>query len=398
MIRNIISFILLFSLGHGKDMSHCRKIGEVNNNINNMPLYSTSLYMCVELPVLTTEVSKDFINLKNLSNSSITNLKNYTIIKNTTENISTYPDIPYSAPSPSVTYITPSLMPSPTPSSETPSSETPSSEPSGTPSSEPSETTTILDNTKTMEDIEQIIILEENVTKNNSSNIVPPEDNTILISMIVVSSVIVISCCCAFKYKYKRGHKIFTTSCNKTEKKEPDIETGEKTGEKTGKKTVHIDTISDAQRKLKTMTTLKKGRIKRKKQNMVSKIPVALPPPPTNSPPKFKSNKVKNLNKRKSARETMMETAANMPGGQDNPRFKQLMKKFPEKTQDVMDNDTQKWYKKKFNDELNVLDVITNKPLTTLPPIPITRIITGGEVISNPNNSSSPKMIINEIK
>ena len=394
MIRNIICFVLICSSVYSKDMSHCRKIGEVINNINNMPLYSTSLYMCVELPVLTTGVSKDFINLKNLSNSSITTLKNYTIIKNTTENISTYPDTPYSTPSPSVTYNTHSLMPSPTPVSPTPVSPTPvsptpSSEPSETPSSEPSETITIPDITKTMEDIEQIIILEENVTKNNSSNIVPPEDNTILISMIVVSSVIVISCCCAFKYKYKRGHKIFTTSCNKTQKKEPDIETGEKTV----KKTVHIDTISDAQRKLKTITTLKKGRIKRKKQNMVSKIPVALPPPPTNSPPKFKSNK--NMNKRKSARETMMETAANMPGGQDNPRFKQLMKKFPEKTQDVMDNDTQKWYKKKFNDELTVLDVITNKPLTTLP---ITKIITGGEVISNPNNSSSPKMIINEIK
>jgi hypothetical protein len=92
-------------------------VGEVTNNINNMPLYSTSLYMCIEFPVLTTEVSKDFINFKNLSNSSITTLKNYTIIQNTTN---------------STTYI-----------DET--------------------------NDETDDEIDQVINLVENVTKNNSS-------------------------------------------------------------------------------------------------------------------------------------------------------------------------------------------------------------------------------------
>ena len=68
-------------------MTSCRKIGEMNNNINNMPLYSMGVYMCLELPGHENSVpntnSLDFSetrnnNIKNLSNTTILNSQNIT--------------------------------------------------------------------------------------------------------------------------------------------------------------------------------------------------------------------------------------------------------------------------------------------------------------------------------
>ena len=42
--------MILFSPVYSSELVGCRKIGEINNNINNQPLYSTGLYMCLELP------------------------------------------------------------------------------------------------------------------------------------------------------------------------------------------------------------------------------------------------------------------------------------------------------------------------------------------------------------
>ena len=47
------------------DMTSCRKIGEMNNNINGQPLYSTGLYTVLELPNQKPNLQNKFIRLSN---------------------------------------------------------------------------------------------------------------------------------------------------------------------------------------------------------------------------------------------------------------------------------------------------------------------------------------------
>ena len=51
MLKNIL-FVssLFFSFIYGKNIEHCNKIGSMQNNINNSPMYSMGLYVCLELP------------------------------------------------------------------------------------------------------------------------------------------------------------------------------------------------------------------------------------------------------------------------------------------------------------------------------------------------------------
>ena len=89
MIRNaIFTLMLLLSSGYSKDMTNCQKLGEMNNNVNGQLMYSTGLYMCLELPNQKVEPTKtnllDYPNKDNsddnqfLSNSSILNSQNFT--------------------------------------------------------------------------------------------------------------------------------------------------------------------------------------------------------------------------------------------------------------------------------------------------------------------------------
>ncbi len=80
MLYNLFfTLMLLFSSGYSMDMTSCRKIGEMNNNINGLPLYSTGLYMCLELPTqnnapVDNSKSFDFTNQENFN--KIQNLSN----------------------------------------------------------------------------------------------------------------------------------------------------------------------------------------------------------------------------------------------------------------------------------------------------------------------------------
>ena len=56
-----LNLLLLFSSGYSTDINNCRKIGEMNNNINGQSLYSMGVYMCLELP--TQEISPPKTNL-----------------------------------------------------------------------------------------------------------------------------------------------------------------------------------------------------------------------------------------------------------------------------------------------------------------------------------------------
>ena len=90
MNHNILYvFVLLFSTVYSTNLAGCRKIGEISNNINNQPLYSTGLYMCLELSdqnLLGDKINNNLVfsetnNLKpitNLSTSKILNSKNLT--------------------------------------------------------------------------------------------------------------------------------------------------------------------------------------------------------------------------------------------------------------------------------------------------------------------------------
>ena len=51
MFRNVLFVSSLFlSFIYGKNIENCNKIGSMQNSINNSPLYSMGIYMCLELP------------------------------------------------------------------------------------------------------------------------------------------------------------------------------------------------------------------------------------------------------------------------------------------------------------------------------------------------------------
>ena len=51
MFKDILLISSLFlSLINGKNIEHCSKIGEMQNSVNNLPMYSMGLYACLEFP------------------------------------------------------------------------------------------------------------------------------------------------------------------------------------------------------------------------------------------------------------------------------------------------------------------------------------------------------------
>ena len=89
-----------------------------------------------------------------------------------------------------------------------------------------------------------------------------------------------------------------------------------------------------------------------------------------------------------------------MPQGQNNPRLKAMLKKFPEEpVTETMDDENKKWYKDEFHTEL---DIINKRPLTPPPPLPVPSFdgktqSTRKIMHSNPHNKNSPKMVISEL-
>ena len=116
-------------------MTSCRKIGEMNNNINNQPLYSMGVYMCLELPgqqnipapaptLLDYNTHQIQENIQNLSNSSILNSQNITKLLNPIHNASNITTNLNISNSSSIIYTSvpaTTLSPTTTPSATTPS-------------------------------------------------------------------------------------------------------------------------------------------------------------------------------------------------------------------------------------------------------------------------------------
>jgi len=316
MIRNaIFTLMLLLSSGYSKDMTNCQKLGEMNNNINGQLMYSTGLYMCLELPNQKVEPPKtnllDYPKQDNsddnqfLSNSSILNSQNFTnssldintlynssnVIKNNT-NLTT--DI--FSPSSTTTFIpsttTPSPItttPSPSPITTTPSpitttpspiTTTPSQTTTPLPTTTPSPSTTtkkppdpitttkppdpVTPSSKPIDNLPDKTNLYNNTQQSEYYNETPSpkvalENNPLLPIVITLSSIIILVFCCAccrFLYNQKKIKKIFTNNNANTDKKEePDLESGEK-------KNRNSWTFSHknmAQQKLRAMEQFKKS-------------------------------------------------------------------------------------------------------------------------------------------
>tara|TARA_B100001093_G_scaffold509447_2_gene573460 strand:- start:1238 stop:2620 length:1383 start_codon:yes stop_codon:yes gene_type:complete len=446
-----LNLLILFSSGYSKDINNCRKIGEMNNNINGQSLYSMGVYMCLELP--TQEISPPKTTLlenskpgnfsidKILSNSSESNSENITNLKNQNETLITFTNSsnvikndtspsPLSnlfapSPSPSSESLSPSPFSSyyitPSPSSTTPSSKTttPSIETTTTPSPKKPPDITTPSSITINNNIEPVKHVELNNTQNNSpysetpSTQVNLESNPLLPIVIILLSVILLVICSGigfYIYKRKKEGKIFANNKKKSdEKEEPDIESGEKKN----RNSWAFSHKNNAQQKLRALEQFKKrgkgpgrglkpklAKIPVKQQQTTTTKRVGKPPNP-----QIATKALSGLKKeqKKRVRETLLEQAQKMPRGKDNPRIKKLLEKFPEDspTQN-MDGNTKKWYKEEFQAELDHLDILNNQPLTPPPPLPAPNFKQQTQapirkVYGNPQNNKSPKMTINEV-
>ena len=441
--------MLLLSSGYSKDMSNCRKLGEMNNNINGLPLYSTGLYMCLELPNQEVEpVNPNLLDYSNkdisdddqfLSNSSIPNSQNSTnssldintfynsshVIKNITNNSISFTSTPSSVPTmpstttpspiittPSPTTTTPLQTTTPSPSSTTKPPDPITTKPPEpvTPSSNP------INNLPDKSNLQNNTQESEHYNKSPSPKVAIENNPLLPIVITLISIILLVFCCacCKFLYNQKRIKKIFTNNTVKTDKKEePDLESGEK-------KNRNSWTFSHknmAQEKLRAMEQFKKSSkfktrskkqemkprlkpVSRKQQEFVNKQNAQKTPPN----PKIATATLKGLSRenKKKVRETLMERAKNIPGGKNNPNLQKMLNRFPETPTEDMDDKTKKWYKEEFQAELDHLDIMNNKPLTPPPPLPLPTFNQQTQppvrrVYGNPNNKSSPKMTINEI-
>ena len=430
------------------DMTSCRKIGEMNNNINNMPLYSMGVYMCLELPgqqntvqdtnLLDFSETRNNNNIKNLSNTTILNSQNNTHFINSTKNIESWNNssiiIKNSTNITLTTTTNISYTPSPTTSTSVPTTPSLTTTPSPTTTTQvitPSPTTvkptTLAPSTNEPPDPitnsptpspvtrqEPDNPIKSNIPINNTQNSEtfhnnpPPniklEDNPLLPIVITLLSILVLAfcgVCCKCLYNKRKLKKI---SCNKSDKKEePDIESGEK-------KNRNSWTFSHknvAQTKLRAMEQFKKAgnRATKKKalkpklartQEQKKSTPNRAPPNP-----KVAANKLRTLNNKhkKNVRDTLLEQSKTIPRGTNNPTLQKMLNRLEPHDEE---EDGKKWYKETFQAELDHLDVLNNKPLTPPPPLPVPTFNQQSQppvrkVYGNSQNKNSPKMIVREI-
>jgi len=428
------------------DMTSCRKIGEMNNNINNMPLYSMGVYMCLELPgqensvpkanLLDFSETRDNNNIKNLSNTTILNYQNHTHFINSTKNIESWnnssnvtknstnitPTTTTTSTSTSVPTTPSSTTTPPTTTTTTPSSTTstsvpttPSSTTTPPPTNKPPDPTTNSPTPSPVTRQEPIITTKNqpsninntqnsNNFNNNPSPSVKLEDNPLLPIVITLLSILVLACCgvcCKWVYNKRKLQKI---SCNKSDKKEePDIESGEKKN----RNSWAFSHKNVAQKKLRAMEQFKKaGNRATKKKVLKPKLARTQEQQksiPNRAPPNAKAaaNKLRTLNNKhkKNVRDTLLEQSKTIPHGTNNPTLQKMLNRLEPHEENA---DTKKWYKEEFQAELDHLDVINNRPLTPPPPLPVPNFNQQSQppvrkVYGNSQNKNSPKMIVREI-
>ena len=419
MNHNILYvFVLLFSTVYSTNLAGCRKIGEISNNINNQPLYSTGLYMCLELSdqnLLGDKINNNLVfsetnNLKpitNLSTSKILNSKNLTnttnkfnasyisedVQKNITNNgpsIISSPSPVISSPvisSPSPVVSSPSsVISSPSPVISSPSSVI--SSPSSVISPSPILSSSIKPTPKIPEEVNISPSIVNLTSKNNTKDLIDMEINPLLPTVITLSSILVIvSCILLGRYIYnkKREHKVFTSKNNESpQKTDNNIESDIETGEKKRVDTQLFSHKNNMKSKLHSIKRFKtRGKIARNNKEKNNR-----PMPPDSN----QANNSLEKNQKKRVREILIERSKKLPGGENNKNIKKLLTRLSV-------NET-----KNSIEKLDHIDIINNAPINPPPPLPplpqedITiKSQDSHDIYQNPNNNLSPKMLVNDI-
>lgn len=415
MNHNILYvFVLLFSTVYSTNLAGCRKIGEISNNINNQPLYSTGLYMCLELSdqnLLGDKINNNLVfsetnNLKpitNLSTSKILNSKNLTnttnkfnasyISEEVQKNITNNGPSIISSPSP---VISSPVISSPSPVVSPPVITSPSpivsppviSSPSSVISPSPILSSSIKPTPKIPEEVNISPSIVNLTSKNNTKDLINMEINPLLPTVITLSSILVIvSCILLGRYIYnkKREHKVFTSKNNESpQKTDNNIESDIETGEKKRVDTQLFSHKNNMKSKLHSIKRFKtRGKIARNNKEKNNR-----PMPPD-------SNQVNNSlekNQKKRVREILIERSKKLPGGGNNKNIKKLLTRLSV-------NET-----KNSIEKLDHIDIINNAPINPPPPLPplpqedITiKSQDSHDIYQNPNNNLSPKMLVNDI-
>ena len=411
MNHNILYvFVLLFSTVYSTNLAGCRKIGEISNNINNQPLYSTGLYMCLELSdqnLLGDKINNNLVfsetnNLKpitNLSTSKILNSKNLTnttnkfnasyISEEVQKNITNNGPSIISSPSPVI--LSP-VISSPSPVVSSPSSviSSPSpviSSPSSVISPSPILSSSIKPTPKIPEEVNISPSIVNLTSKNNTKDLIDMEINPLLHTVITLSSILVIvSCILLGRYIYnkKREHKVFTSKNNESpQKTDNNIESDIETGEKKRVDTQLFSHKNNMKSKLHSIKRFKtRGKIARNNKEK-NKRPM---------PPDSNQEKLSEKNQKKRVREILIERSKKLPGGENNKNIKKLLTRLSV-------NET-----KNSIEKLDHIDIINNAPINPPPPLPplpqedITiKSQDSHDIYQNPNNNLSPKMLVNDI-
>ena len=414
MNHNILYvFVLLFSTVYSTNLAGCRKIGEISNNINNQPLYSTGLYMCLELSdqnLLGDKINNNLVfsetnNLKpitNLSTSKILNSKNLTnttnkfnasyISEEVQKNITNNGPSIISSPSPVISspvisspspVVSPPVIPSPSPIVSPPVI----SPPSSVISPSPILSSSIKPTPKIPEEVNISPSIVNLTSKNNTKDLIDMEINPLLPTVITLSSILVIvSCILLGRYIYnkKREHKVFTSKNNESpQKTDNNIESDIETGEKKRVDTQLFSHKNNMKSKLHSIKRFKtRGKIARNNKEK-NKRPM---------PPDSNQEKLSEKNQKKRVREILIERSKKLPGGENNKNIKKLLTRLSV-------NET-----KNSIEKLDHIDIINNAPINPPPPLPplpqedITiKSQDSHDIYQNPNNNLSPKMLVNDI-
>ena len=239
MLKNIL-FVssLFFSFIHGKNIEHCNKIGSMQNNINNSPMYSMGLYVCLELPK-NNLISKNSNISKNNKKEKGKFLSNFT--KLNSENITDFKkNFTFDSPHSNITDIG-IISPSPFAFTNNPS---PSISPSISQSISPSISQSISPSISQSisPSISQSISPSISPSLHNNKEYAKKNDepiNGLLIAVITISSllvvfltILIVYMCykhnyCKNKNKYICKNKTTPDKKNEEINHAPDIENGE---------------------------------------------------------------------------------------------------------------------------------------------------------------------------
>ena len=413
-----------FIISGNSNLRNCKRVWGMSNTINNIPMYSTGLYMCVETPegnvlalpesvtpseevktvIETIKNSSNFTNTtKFLSNSSTSNFfnntnetfiqQNFTNNTNVLKNVSVY----NLAPSPSIltSTTTPSTTTTTTPSTTTTTPSpaiimTPSSSLVTTPNPVPAPSPThSIDNIDNNNNNPPMALNESNKKFEDTQNVLENQAiNPLLPTVIVLSSIV--GCCILSGislYVYKKGcckgKKCSKTLPESEAEKVHDLESGEKNEKKNRNSWTVMTTTLKTRKKLKELQNYRnkkalKPRLKSPSKAQKQKQAAVDVKKYSNKPPGMGGIRHTETKKRdnRMIRSHMEEQASRIPGGLNNASLQRMMKRFPKSPRQQkidsmnlnMSPKQQQWYKDQFNGELT--SMVDKQPYTppALPP------------------------------